>query len=493
MAVDQDRKALYAAFKAKDTRFDGQFFVGVTSTGIYCRPVCRARMPKEENCRFFAAPAEAEQAGFRPCFICRPELAPGMAVTDARNVLAQQAARFLEENCGTNTSLSELAGELGCTDRHLRRVFAEAYHVSPVQYLQTCRLLLAKSLLTDTSLPVLEVAMAAGFGSLRRFNDLFRKQYRLSPTDLRRQAAEGSQDEEGIHVAVGYHPPYQWQRILRFLSERAIPGVELVEHNEYRRTVRLSDKTGKLIYGWIKVANRPKRNALAVTLSESLLPVLPQLLARVKDLFDLYCDPQAVSEVLSSMNDIKPGLFTEGIRVPGCVDPFELSVRAVLGQQITVKAAGTLAGRMASAFGPALETGEKIGLTRVFPSAGDIAALDGRIEDHLGPLGIIASRARAIQALAQVFSQSAAEGKLIFNPEEKVKELMGIPGIGAWTATYIAMRALRWPDAMPAADLGIKKALGGISPKEITAMAEQWRPWRSYAAMGIWDFLHEPE
>lgn len=253
-------------------------------------------MPKKENCVFFHTAAEAEKEGFRPCLICRPELAPGRSSTDAKSELAKQAARYIEEHCGDNKSLEELAAKLGYTDRHLRRVFAEEYNVSPLEYMQTCRLLLAKNLLTDSGLSVIDVAMASGFGSLRRFNDLFQKQYHLSPSGFRKQAKAGKYKYNSITVALGYQPPYEWKRILRFLSLRAISGVEVVSNGSYSRTVRMNGKDGKELFGWFSVSNCPEKNVLSVTLSDSLLPVLPQVLGCIRNLFDLYCEPLAVSE-----------------------------------------------------------------------------------------------------------------------------------------------------------------------------------------------------
>ncbi|MDR2945908.1 MAG: helix-turn-helix domain-containing protein [Candidatus Adiutrix sp.] len=482
-----ERRARYAAFKAKDARFDGRFFVGVSSTGIYCRPVCPARLPKEENCTFYETAAAAEQAGYRPCLMCRPELAPGAAPIDAAPALARQAARLLEENCGSEGSLEEYAQRLGCSDRHLRRAFAAAFQVSPVQYLQTCRLLLAKNLLTDTNLTVLEVALAAGFGSLRRFNDLFKSRYRLSPTALRRKASSAKAVDGEITLHLGYRPPYQWATLLDFLAGRAIPGVEAVRGNVYLRTVWVASGERRL-YGLLRVEHCPQKNALAVTVSTALLPALPQILARVRHVFDLYGCPDAVAETLSAMNTIAPGLFVPGTRLPGCFEPFEMATRAVLGQQITVKAATTLAGRFAAAFGKPLETGVE-GLTRAFPAASDVAALDGDIENRFGPLGITRSRARTIAALAQ----GMASGELDFtpglSPEAEIKKLRAIPGVGGWTAHYLAMRALGWADAFPHTDYGVKKALAPLSEAEILKTAEAWRPWRAYATINLWNSL----
>ena len=486
--MTDNRNALYAAFKAKDARFDGRFFVGISSTGIYCRPVCRARQPKPENCTFYPTAAEAEQAGYRPCLLCRPELAPGGSITDATANLVYRAARTLEENCGTGQNLEEIADRLGCTDRHLRRVFTAEYHVSPVQYLQTCRLLLVKNLLTDTDLTVLEVAMAAGFGSLRRFNDLFKKQYQLSPTALRKSASGRKKHDSNVTLALGYRPPYRWQEMLDFLAARAITGVEVVENGEYARTAHFTTTEGKHVYGWVRVKHRALKHALAVTASETLLPVLPQVLARVRHLFDLYCAPDEVYETLRVMNDIRPGLCVLGTRVPGCFDAFEMAARAVLGQQITVKAASTLAARIVGAYGTPVQTGIE-GLTHVFPSPEDILALEGTIESHLGPLGVIASRSKTIRELAQAFVQEKIGFDLCSQPEEEIKKLMAIHGIGNWTAQYIAMRTMEWPDAFLETDVGVKKALQPHTPKELLKMSEAWRPWRSYATVNLWNAL----
>jgi AraC family transcriptional regulator of adaptative response / DNA-3-methyladenine glycosylase II len=484
----KNTKVLYALFKAKDARFDGCFFVGVSSTGIYCRPVCRAKQPKIENCSFYSTAAEAEQAGYRPCRLCRPELAPGISITDAGSSLAYQATRMLEENCGNRKSLEEIAGRLGYSGRHLRRVFTAEYNISPVQYLQTCRLFLAKKLLVDTDLPILGIAMTAGFGSLRRFNDLFQKHYHLSPTALRKQTSEEKKRMGDITLMLGYHPPYYWEKMLQFLAARAINGVETVKNGEYMRTAHLVTAEGKPVYGWIRVGRKPKRNALTVTVSEALLPVLPQVLARIRHLFDLYCDPDAVYRTLRVMNDIRPGLCVLGVRMPGCFDRFEMAVRAVLGQQITVKAASTLAARIAAAYGTPIQTGIE-GLTRIFPLPEDILALDGPLENHLGVLGVTSARARTIYDLAHALVQGEICLDFCALPEEEMGKLMAIRGIGSWTAQYIAMRTMGWPDVFLETDAGVKKALEPCASKTLREMAEAWRPWRSYATINLWNSL----
>lgn len=477
--------ALYAAFKAKDSRFDGRFFVGISSTGIYCRPICWAKLAKRSNCTFFSSAAEAEQAGYRPCLLCRPELAPGNALVDAKAELARKSVRLLEESCGKGQSLEQLAKRLGCTGRHLRRVFLEEYHVTPVQYLQTCRLLLAKNLLTDTDLPVLEVAMAAGFGSLRRMNALFQKQYRLSPSAMRKQVSEGRRQNGAVRVTLGYRPPYCWEEILAFFAGRAVAGVEKVEKGQYCRTVRLTDRGGKKCAGWVRVTQNQKKNTLSVTMSDTLVPVLSQVLSRIRQMFDLCCDPDAVYDVLQVMDELQPGLCVRGRRVPGCFDPFETAVRAILGQQITVKAASTLAGRMAQNLGIPLETGIE-GVNRIFPTACEIVAMGESIHERLGNLGIISARSSCILALAEALERGEIQLEQSAVPEQEIGKMQSIRGIGRWTAQYIAMRTMGWTDAFLETDAGVKRALPGCSPKELLVMAERWRPWRSYAVMNLW-------
>ena len=484
------KHALYAAFKAKDARFDGRFFVGVSSTGIYCRPVCRAKMPKEENCTFYESAAAAEQAGYRPCLLCRPELAPGAAPVDATSALAVRAARFLEENCGSGQNIAEYGHRFGYSERHLRRAFMTEFHVSPVQYLQTCRLLLAKNLLTDTNISMTDVAMAAGFGSLRRFNALFREHYRMPPSAFRKQIVARKDQAENVTVLLGYRPPYQWEEMLRFLAQRAIPGVEKVADNAYFRTVYqpASAKNAPELKGWLRVGHTPEKNALAVTVSPSLMPFLSQLLARVRQLFDLHCDPDSVYETLVAMNSMRPGLCVHGTRLPGSFEPFEMAVRAILGQQVTVKAASTLAGRLATNLGVPIDTGMD-GLTHAFPAAQAILTLGNDAASRLGSLGVTQTRANSIIALASCVANGEVEFSPCLQPEAEIQKLTCIPGIGVWTAHYIAMRAMNWPDAFPHTDLGVKKALAPISGKEILRMAEAWRPWRAYATINLWNFL----
>lgn len=485
LPLDQD--ACYAAMRAHDPRFDGRFFCGVSSTGIYCRPICRVKLPKRENCTFFPSAAAAETAGYRPCLRCRPELAPGLAPADSSTRIARGTARLIEEDCLSDRTISELAGVMGISDRHLRRVFFAEFGVTPVQYLQTRRLLLAKNLLTDTSLPITEVAMSAGFGSIRRFNDLFRKRYRLAPGRFRSKEREVEPSADAVTLFLAYRPPYAWDQILSFLGARAVPGVESVSHDSYRRTVALR-KRETLHHGWISVSHRAERDAISVTISSELLPVLPQLLARVRQLFDVDCDPLAVQEQLATLNEVDPGLPLPGIRLPGSFDPFESCSRAVLGQQVTVKSARTLAARLAASFGDSIATPFEE-LTCSFPLPETISALKPPIEDRLGPLGITCARARSILALAQGVASGELRLSYPADPAEVMARLLRLPGVGEWTVQYIAMRVLGWPDAFLASDYGVKKALSALPWRDALKLAETWSPWRSYATVSLWQFL----
>ncbi len=478
MTLDADR--CYTALRTRDRRFDGRFFVGVSSTGIYCRPVCPARIPRRDRCEFFTTAAAAETRGFRPCLRCRPELAPGNARVDATRSLAARAASLIEDGLFVDGGgVERLSVRLGVSDRHLRRTFQAQFGVSPVEFAQTQRLLLAKRLLTDTRMRVVDVAMASGFASLRRLNTLFQTRYHLSPSDLRCRARTESASDVGFRVSLRYERPFAWRALLRFLRARAVPGVESVDGRSYRRTVRLASRRAEHV-GAIDVAHDARRGCVVVTTQPTLASVLPLVVGGVKRLFDLACPVQDVERGLGPLATACPGL-----RVPGAFDGFEVAVRAILGQQVTVAGASTLAGRLAEAFGDAVET-EVPELTRLFPRAERIARLD---VETLRTIGLVSTRARAILGLAR----AVADGSLGLEPEGPIEStlerLRAIPGIGDWTAQYIAMRALAWPDAFPESDLGIRRALGETRPARIRATAEAWLPWRSYAAMHLWQRL----
>ena len=485
MLLDADQ--CYRALTTHDSRFDGRFFVGVGSTRIYCRPVCTARTPLRRNCRFFASAAAAEAQGYRPCLRCRPELAPGYAVVDANRRLAQSAAGMIEDGRLAEASLEKLAGALGVTDRHLRRVFQQEFGVSPVEYAQTQRLLLAKRLLTDSTLPVIDVAMASGFASLRRFNDLFRTRYRMTPGQLRRNAASDTPAERLV-FEIAYRPPYDWACIHAFLARRAVAGVEAADSKSYSRTIRIISN-GKLHTGFVSVAPAPRKNALRVSASPSLARALPAVLARVKHLFDVAAHPEEIAQALGAIAAARPGL-----RLPGAVDGFELAVRAILGQQVSVVAATRIAARLVEAFGEDVETPIP-GLRKLWPSPEKLASLE---PSQIASTGIVSVRARAIVALAA----EVASGRLRLEPSADVAAtlaaLEALPGVGPWTAQYIAMRALAWPDAFPHPDVAVMKAMNGgqvagdrRQVKALLAKAEAWRPWRAYAVMHLWKSLEE--
>lgn len=477
----KDHNACYDALLARDRRFDGRFFVGVTSTRIYCRPVCNVRTPKQKNCRFFSNAAAAEAAGFRPCLRCRPELAPGRAPVDAGPRLAAAAAHLIEAGELETGGLPELSARLGITDRHLRRVFTEEYGVSPVEYAQTQRLLMAKRLLADTSLPVTQVALAAGFGSLRRFNAAMRDQYGLSPTELRRAAPDPRSETEALALSLGYRPPFDWSRLLEFLSDRTISGIEHVTSDAWSRTVRLEHGNSSFV-GWIRVSHAPKRCSLVVEVAPQLLPVLPAVLSGVRRVFDLGCDPNAVAEVLGELAEDAPGL-----RVPGAFDGFEMAVRAILGQQVTVKAAHTIATRFAKAFGDPIDTPFD-DLDSIFPKPRLVASAD---VSEIASLGIVRQRVTAIQSLAAAIASAELDLSPAADVERTLQKLQTLPGIGAWTANYIALRALAWPDAWPSGDVALIKSLGAKDRREADTTAEQWRPWRGYATLHLWRRLTE--
>lgn len=473
-----DFDACYRAMIAKDRRFDGVFFVGVKSTGIYCRCVCSARTPKSENCTFYRSPASAEAAGYRPCLLCRPERAPGQgripAPVDAVARLATLATRRIESGALDHGSLTELAARLGVSARHLRRAVLQTTGLSPVEIAQTQRLLSAKQLLSDTKMPVGEVALASGFRSLRRFQSSFQERYGLSPSDLRRNKQGRVETSLPVKVRVGYRPPYDWGGLLRFLSIRAIPGVETVDATTYRRTLIWNGEPG-----WISVTNLPEKCQLEVTLPENLVPILRSLLRRVRQAFDTDCRADLIAE---SLGQLAAG--HEGLRVPGSLNGFQTAVQAILGQQVTVAVGVGQAARLARAFGRPIETPWS-DLNLCFPASDDLAYADpSEISEHR----ILKQRATAIIGLAK-----AVQEGLTLDPEGDSRAvqsaLLEIRGVGHWTAAYIALRVLGDPDSFLPGDAALRNALGSRDAKSCELIAEQWRPWRSYSVMHLWRSL----
>lgn len=473
-----DHETCYRALASRDVRFDGLFFVGVTSTGIYCRPVCTARTPGRARCRFFSVAALAEREGFRPCLRCRPELAPGLAPVDAVATLARQAAARIESGAlNDGAGLEDLAGDLGISARQLRRAVRQEFGVSPIELAQTNRLLLAKQLLADSALPIVEVALASGFSSVRRFNALFRRHYGFPPSRLRRsRLAVKSRDT--FRLMLAYRPPLAWHEMLRFLAGRATTGVELVSSTSYARTVAVGRHRG-----WLRVEPVAGRHALAIELSTALTSVLPQVLAKLRHLFDLRARPDVIDLQLSHDSRLSESVSrTPGLRVPGAFCGFELAVRAILGQQVSVAAATTLAGRLAMQFGESIET-PHAGLRRVPPSPQQLALAE---PGELTRLGILKSRATTIRELARAVFREELDLEPGADVEHAIERLVEIPGIGDWTAHYIAMRALHWPDAFPAGDLGLLRRAGLMTAAALRKHADAWRPWRAYAAMHLW-------
>ena len=473
--MNLDSNACFRAVRARDSRFDGRFYVGITSTKVYCRPICTARPANRSNMRFYSNAAAAEGAGFRPCLRCRPERAPGMAPVDAVSRLVAAAMAGIEEHALSSARVGDLAASLGISDRHLRRVTETQLGVSPIELAQTQRLLLAKRLLRETSLTQTDIAFASGFGSVRRFNALFKSRYGLSPRAVRGKGI----DADTLSVQLEFRPPLAWSHLLAYLRLRGIPGVEMADATHYRRTVSIGGAKG-----WIAVSMHDDR-ALNLELSQSLTPVIGAVIGRVKHLFDLGAAPDSVSRVLRQDEILAPTVRRlPGLRVAGAFDGFELAVRTVLGQQVSIKGASTIAGRWAQAFGETIATPFPE-LNRLSPTAERTAGLSA---EEIIALGMVGARARCLVGLAQAVAQRRIVLAFASNVEEQIEHLMRLPGIGHWTANYIAMRALHWPDAFPTGDLVLMRAAQSTQ-KQLQLRSESWRPWRAYAAHYLWQSL----
>jgi len=474
--MELNDEACYRAARARDRRFDGRFFVAITSTRIYCRPICPARPAKRDHMRFYSNAAAAEGAGFRPCLRCRPERAPGLAPVDAVSRLIGAAMAGIEEHALSSARVGDLAAALGVSERHLRRVTESELGVSPIELAQTQRLLLAKRLLKDTALSLTEIAFASGFGSVRRFNALFKSRYGLNPRAVRGIASRA----DGLCVQLEFRPPLAWTNLLAYLRLRAIPGVEMVDAAHYRRTVSIEDTAG-----WIEVSMHKSGTGLNLQVSPSLGTRIGAVIARVKHLFDLGSAPTAVAELLRQDSILQHTVKRlPGLRVAGAFDGFELAVRTVIGQQISVKGASTVSGRLAAAFGTPIATPYPL-LNRLSPRAEDMA---GRHEDEIAALGMVGNRARCLIGLAKAVAERRVNLSLASDVEEQMEKLVSLPGIGHWTANYIAMRALHWPDAFPTGDLMLMRA-ANLKQRQLDRHAEAWRPWRAYAAHYLWNSL----
>ncbi len=492
-----DHQACYRALQTRDARFDGRLFVGITSTGIYCRPICPARPARFEHCRFYPSAAAAQEAGFRPCLRCRPETAPELGSWRGTSNTVSRGLALIADGAldGDDASVERLAGRLGVGGRQLRRLFRQHLGASPVAVAQTRRVLFAKQLIHDTRMPMAEIALAAGFGSVRRFNETFRQLFRRPPGALRRKAIlplrEGSVAATGVLLRLRYRSPYDWPAMLAFLRARAVDGVERVAGDSYRRTV-LHD--GQL--GSVEVGHLPAQESLAVTIRFPDVRALPAIVERVRRVFDLGADVATIGAHLAQDPLLAP-LVAErpGLRAPGGRDGFELAVRAVLGQQVSVEAARQLAGRLARLCGTPIEAGLRAdpALGLAFPTAAQVAGAD------LAPLGMPGARKTALLALAR---ESLADPQLfrrLGSIEDTVARLRAVRGIGEWTAQYIALRAARETDAFPASDIGLLRSAAGRnrqrpSPAQLQDRAEPWRPWRAYAAQHLWaaDAVSQP-
>jgi AraC family transcriptional regulator, regulatory protein of adaptative response / DNA-3-methyladenine glycosylase II len=482
--MDLDDNACYRAIETRDRRFDGRLFVAVTTTGIYCRPFCPAPTPRRNHVRFFPTAAAAQEAGFRPCLRCRPETSPDLAFWRGSSGTVSRALGLIEAGGLDEANVETLAARLGIGERQLRRLFRRYLGASPISIAQTRRILLAKQLIQDTRLPMAEVALAAGFGSLRRFNETFQQLFERPPKALRRSGvAEETVDTTGsVTVKLGYRLPYDWEAILSFLEARAIPGVESVSSGRYARTIAIDDEHGVL------VVEPVEGNCLGATVRFPKLRCLPAIIARIRRVFDLAADPVAIGAHLSQDPILAPLVAARpGLRVPGAWDGFELAVRAILGQQITVPAATRLAGELVSLHGGKIveSAALELGLTHLFPTPRQLAGAD------LAALGMPKARRAALSSLAAAI----VADPLIFGARRSldtaIAQLRSLPGVGEWTAQYIAMRELREPDAFPAADIALMRATSdrtGARPSaaELLAHAEQWRPWRAYAALHLW-------
>ncbi len=459
----------------RDARFDGKFFIGVLSTKIYCRPICPARTAKESNVRYFQTAAAAAEAGFRPCLRCRPECSPGTPAWLGTPSTVSRALKLISETGLEEGGVESLAETLGVGSRHLRRLFLQHLGASPSAVAKTQRLQFAKKLIDETQLPMNEIAMAAGYGCVRRFNAAFRDTYKRTPTQIRKLARHSEQQAANQYVfRLRYRQPFHWSGMLDFLALRATPGVEAVGNGHYRRTIAADGERG-----WIEVSCDASNDALIARVQIGNPRSLYSIIERIRAMFDLNADWLAIARTLRGDSALAERLASEpGLRVPGCWDGFELAVRAILGQQVSVKGATTLAGRIAAKHGEPFAT--TIGLTHVFPTAK--ALVDMKVVNA----GMPTSRVETIRKLAR----AVCDGTIAFTAETDADELRdrlcAIPGIGPWTAQYVAMRALGMPDAFPTGDLGLLKALELCDARELERRSEAWRPWRAYAAMYMW-------
>jgi len=478
-----DPNHCYTALKSRDARFDGRFFAAVTTTGVYCRPVCPARKPLKHHIRFYPCAAAAEEDGFRPCLRCRPETAPGSPAWAGTSTTVTRAVRLISEGCLDGDGVNALALKLGIGERQLRRLFQQYLGVTPLAVAQTRRLHFAKQLIDETKLSITDVVFASGFSSIRRFNSAFKDAFGVSPSSSRNETdvTTAYGEDASLQVKIRYRPPFGWASLIHFLKARAIPGVEDVDEFRYRRTV-----CDNGISGIIEVRPEPGKQYLILKIPQNLSRGLVRIVAGVRRIFDLDADPYAINEYLGKDPVLADSIKeTPGLRVPGAWDGFEIGVRAILGQQISVKGATTLSGRLVQSFGSPIITSEDPKLCFLFPAPERLSKKD--VDD----LGMPKQRARAIRELAKAVRNDTLNLTTGSDPEKTMQALTALPGIGPWTAQYISMRVLREPDAFLSSDLVLRRAAAKEKEKvlteaELLEMAEPWRPWRAYAAMYLW-------
>ncbi len=460
---------------SRDPRFDGKFFIAVRGSRVYCRSICPAPTAKEKNCTYYPTAAAAAEAGYRPCLRCRPECSPGTPAWVGTPSTVSRALRLIDESGLDEGGVEALAARLGVGSRHLRRLFLRHLGATPIAVAQTRRLHFAKKLIDETRLPMCQIAFASGFGCVRRFNDAIRRVYHRTPTQIRRLARLKEPEVENQYLfRLRFRPPYDWNGMLAFLAPRATPGVESVERGVYRRSISLNGERG-----YFEVSLDPNGVAVAARVQFGNPCALFFIVERIRAMFDLNADWATIVSSLKTDPVLAPRVAAHpGRRVPGCWNWFELAVRAILGQQISVKAATTIAGRIADSFGEAIAIAP--GLTRTFPTPGVLA------DAPLDRVGLPKLRAETLRALARAVSDGRLRFEGAVNSDDFLKRLCEIPGIGQWTAQYVAMRALGEPDAFPAGDLGLLRTLGLRNTREVERRSERWRPWRAYAAMYLW-------
>jgi AraC family transcriptional regulator of adaptative response / DNA-3-methyladenine glycosylase II len=489
--MDLDRRVCDRARRSRDARFDGRFFIAVTTTGIYCRPICPARSPKNENVRYFPTAAAAEAAGFRPCMRCRPEASPGTPAWAGTSSIVARALRLIGEGAlrgaaddrvESGQGVEALAARLGVTARHLRRLFLKHLGATPLDVALTRRVHFAKRLLDETALSIEQVAFASGYGSVRRFNGQIRRTFSRTPTEIRRRLRRREDAvPDSYRFTLAYRPPYDWQTMLAFFAARAVAGVETVDGGRYHRTIEVGGRRGT-----VDVSPFDSRPALCLDVRFPDPSALLYIVERVRRMFDLSADPSVIEEQLRGDRLLRRYLRDyPGIRMPGAWDGFELAVRAILGQQVSVRAATTIAGRLALRFGDTVETNR--GPERLFPTPAQLAG--ARLEDA----GVMPARADSIRRMAREISAGAITLSPDADAPTVLPALMALPGIGRWTAEYVAMRALGEPDAFPSGDLVLRRMTGGLTAKELERRSDAWRPWRAYAVMLLWRAASRPQ